>query len=47
MEQIWLIHRKSLIGFRMVHILLTLAHSKGQSQGHENIDCEYLVSGDR
>ena len=28
-------------------IHLTLAHSKGQSQGRAHFDCEYLVNGDR
>ena len=40
-------YRKSLIGFRLVHLHLTLTHSKGQSQGHANFYCEYLVNGDR
>ena len=40
-------HRKSRIGFGMVYLHLTLAHSKCQSQGHTNFDCEYLVNDDR
>ena len=27
-------HKKSPTGFRLVHLYLTLAYSKGQSQGH-------------
>ena len=38
---------KSSIGFRMAYLHLTLAYSKGQSQGRSNRDCEYLVNGDR
>ena len=30
----------------MVNLHLTLAHSKGQSQGHTNVDCNYLVPCD-
>ena len=30
-------------GFRLEHLHLTLAHSKGQSHAHFN--CEYLVNG--
>ena len=41
------IHRKSPIGFRLVYLLLTLAYSKDQSQGHANFDCDYLINGDR
>ena len=40
-------YRKSLIGFRMVYLHMTLAHSNGQSQGRVNAHCEYLVNGDR
>ena len=49
MEHILLypIHRKSLIGFRMVNLQLTLSHSEGRSQGHANFDCAYLTNGDR
>ena len=49
MKQILLLlkHTKSLIGFRFVYLHLALAHSKGQSQGPANIDCEYLVNGKR
>ena len=36
-----------LIGFRVVYLHFTLVHSKGQIQGHANLDCEYLVNGDR
>ena len=38
---------KSLIGFQLVNLYLTLAHSKSKSQGHANFDCEYLVGNDR
>ena len=31
----------------MVYLHLILASSKGQSQGHASIDCEYLVNGGR
>ena len=31
-------HRKTLIGFRLVYLHFTLANSKGQSQGHANVD---------
>ena len=43
------IHKKSPVGFRMVNLHLTLAHSKSQSQGqgHANFDGEYLVNGGR
>ena len=37
-------HRKSPIRLRMVHLHLTLANSKGQSQCHTNFDCEYLIN---
>ena len=40
-------HRKLLIGFPLVYLHLTLAHFKGQSQGHVNFDGEYLINGDR
>ena len=40
-------HRESPIRFPMVYLHLTLARSKGQSQGHAHFDCEYLVNGDR
>ena len=31
----------------MMHLHLTLAHSKGQCQGHAHFDCEYKVNSDR
>ena len=40
-------HRKSLIGFQLICLHFTLANSNGQTQGHANFDCEYLVHGDR
>ena len=39
--QTLLTHRKSPIGFRLVYLHFTLIHSKGQSQGHTSVDCEY------
>ena len=38
---------KSLIGFHMVYLHLTLVHSKGQSQGGSNFESEYLVNGEK
>ena len=40
-------YMKSPIGFPLMYLHLTLGHSKRQSQGHENFDCEYLVSDDK
>ena len=34
------IRRKSPIGFHMVYLHLTVAHSRGQSQGHLQFDSE-------
>ena len=34
-------------GFWMAYLHSILTDSKGQSQGHANIVCEYLVNGDR
>ena len=31
----------------MMYLHLFLAHSKDQTQGHSNYDCEYLVNDDR
>ena len=39
--------RKLPIGFQIVYLHLTLAHFKGQSQGHAHFGCEYVVNGDR
>ena len=41
-QKLPIFYRKSLIGFRMVNIHLTLAHFKGQSQDDANFDCESL-----
>ena len=30
-----------------MHLHFNVAHSKGQSQGHANFDCNYLENGDR
>ena len=48
-EQILLLptHRKLLIGFEIVCLYLTLAHSKGESHGPTNVDVKYLINGDR
>ena len=32
-------HRKSLIGFRLVYLHLTLTHFKGQGQDYAHFDC--------
>ena len=46
------INGKSYMGFRLVFIHMSLAHSKGQVQGHayfnsEYLGNEYLGNGDR
>ena len=48
-EQIILLptYKMSLTDFRLVYLHLTLAHCKGQSQGHANFDCDYIENGDR
>ena len=33
--------------YLLTYLHLTLAHSKGQSQGRVHFDCEYLANGDR
>ena len=38
-------HRKSLIGFQLGYLDLTLVHSTGE--GHANFYCEYLVNNDK
>ena len=35
-------HRMSLIGFQLVYLYLTLAHSQGHIQGHVFFVYEYL-----
>ena len=40
-------YMKSPIGIRLVYLHLTLVHSKGQTQGRANFDCEFLINGDR
>ena len=42
MEQVLLvpIHKKSPIDFGSVHLHLTLAHSRGENQGHSQFHCE-------
>ena len=42
-----LTNKKSLIGFQMVYLHLTLAHPKGQSQCPANFECDYFVNSDR
>ena len=39
--------RKSLNGFRMVHLHLTFTHSIHQGQGRVNFHNEYLTNGER
>ena len=49
--QIWKCYIRRQVGttvfFRLEYLHLTLAHSKGQGQGHPHLSCEYLVNGDR
>ena len=39
--------RKVACGISMGKFHLTSAHSKGKTQGHAHLDCEYLASDDR
>ena len=39
-------HRKSHVAFRLAYLHLTLAHSKGQGQGHIQFDYECPANGD-
>ena len=32
---------------RLIYLHLTLAHAKGQGQGHIQFDCEYLENGEK
>ena len=34
------------MGFHLEYFNLTVAHSKGQGQGHANFDFKYLYNGD-
>ena len=42
-----LTHRKSHVAFLLAYLQLTVAHSKGQGQGHAHFACEYLANDDR
>ena len=49
MEQTLLLptHRKLLIGFKMIYLHLTLAHSEAPDQDHACLDCKYLIKDNR
>ena len=40
-------HRKLYVTFGLAYLHLTLGHCKGQGQGHEHFDCEYLENNDK
>ena len=41
------LNMKLSLGLQLIHLHLTLAHSKGPGQSHAQFDCEYLVNGDK